>query len=304
VKLKSNSLFLAFSLFFLSCSDKASYSPKPENIVEKRIPFYFNKVKIERIERDIAFLSNGQVFNRNGNELNISLLDREREFGFVATKKDDLIASVTTNNSAQLWKDGNQVFNFDFDRISSVDRRLPKPLFRGDNILYFTLDGKIAIFSIQMNKILRVINISYNTEYSNVIDYRLSPNNSLTLLTHKSIMHIENGEEKKVSVDMRGAIFEDDSFFAITKNGEVRKYDYNLKVLESVRFPFAYFVSWGKVDNKIYLIESNGYLIELESDFSERRVFSEDVDLTYENCFFTPQKFICDEKIFYLPLTS
>jgi hypothetical protein len=294
-----NKIFLIFPfLIFIACSDKASYSPEKGTLQSKRLPFYFNNILIDRIENKRAFLSDGRVIDNLGNELNIS-----EKIGFVSTKRGDLIATVTETNSIQVLKDGDTLFSFDFDRVSSVDRRLPRPIFNGNNILYFTLDGKIAIYSIDLKKILKVVNVSYETDYGNVIDYRLK-NNSLTLITHKSIMHIENGSDVKVSVDMRGAIFKDDYFFGITKSGEVRKYNYELQVLEKKKFPFAYFVTWGMVADKIYLLESNGYFIELKSDFSSYRVFREDVDLDDENCFFTPEKFICDEKVFYLPLSG
>jgi WD40 repeat protein len=300
VRLLSLSLLTLLLISLSSCSSKTDYRPKKEEIVNGRLPFIFNKVTIDRVEHDRVILSNGCVFDRFGNELNIS---EESKRGFVSSENGNLIASVNEDNSVELFdKSSNKtIFKEKFNRVSTIDRRLPKPLFDKDNILYFTLDGKIVIYSTKFRKIQRVISVSFDSDYGNVIDYRLTAN-SITLLTHREILQITEDSDKKISLPLRGAIFHDDHFFAIAKNGEVRKYNYQLELLDSIKFQFAYFVAFGEVDGRIYLIESNGWLIDLDRDFKDYRVFEENVDLDYENCFFTPQRFLCDNKFFRLPL--
>lgn len=295
-------LILIISIFFISCADKPSFTPEKANIQEKTIPFIFNNKKIEKIEHNQVKLSDGSLFDRNNssikNKVNLENLKDE----IVFSQKDNLVAYISENNSVSLFdiEKNSTIFQEPFPQTSIIDRRLPKPLFDKNNILYFTLDGKIAIFSIEKKQIVRVISIDENDDFSNVIDYKLSEN-SIILVTHRKLMMITDYSDESINLNLRGSIFGKENIFLVTKDGEIRKYDYKLNLIKSIKYPFAYFVSFGKVDNNIYLIESQGYVIELNSDLESYRVISSELD--DENCFFTNEKFICDEKTFKIPLS-
>ncbi len=289
-------LILSTALLFISCSGKNSYKPDRTKRVHKRLPFLFNSTTIEKIGHNRVYLSNGKVFDRDGVEI-----EEVEEYGVIYSKHENLIAYITEENVLKLLEDEKEIFSANFDKVSTIDVRIPAPLFDGRNILYFTLDGKIAIYSKKFNKISRVVPVSFASNYSNVIDYRLF-GKSLTLITHREILQIDETFDKKISLPIRGAIFKENYFFLITKDGEIRKYDYKLQLLNSKKFPLAYFVAFREVDERIYLLESEGYLIDLDINFQDYKVYYEPIDLDRENCFFTPQKLICDNKTVRLPL--
>jgi len=298
--------FFIFFLVFTGCSNKQYYTPEHSHLEDKRIPFIFKRgEKLERVENDRVILSTGEIFNRDGDKIenieqNISSLLKDE---VVWTKESNLIAYVTDGNLIALY-DLNRKQNIFQERFSpapTIDRRLPPPLFNDNTILYFTLDGKIAIFSIKEMKIKRVISaIGSGEDYSNIISYQLR-DSDLTLITHRGAMVIGDNFDESIKLELRGAIYEDNSIILITKDGDVRRYSRNLILQNHIKFPLAYFVAFGEVGDKIYLIESQGYVIELDRDFKNYRVIPSELD--DENCFFTPKRFICDEKFFRLPLS-
>jgi len=300
-----NSIFgiLILSLFS-ACSNKAHFTPNKSNFEkEKRIPFIFTKTTLKFIGNHQVLLSDNRLIDSHGQKVSqdletANLINDEVVF----TKNKNYVAYITENNSVTLFDTvQNQViFSEKFPTVITIDRRLPKPFFTQDSILYFTLDGKIAVYSISKHQISRVVSVSETGDYSNIIDYKFS-DTSLILLTHKKLLLISDNYDDNIVVDIRGTIFEKDNFYLVTKDGEVRNYDYKLVLQKKIKFPFAYFVSFGKVEKKIYLIESQGYIIELDSDLEKYRVI--DSELDDENCFFTDKKFICDEKFFRLPLS-
>jgi hypothetical protein len=299
--------FITISLLILfsACSSKPHYIPEKSKYEDKILPFLFSKVTLQKIGNSEIKLSDGRVINRNGEEID----DLRKELGEIAenwvsiSKKENLIAFVDIENRVSLFDHLKKqtIFSSKFATASSIDGRLPNPVFDGENILYFTLDGKIAVFSISENQIVRVIKVGEAENYSNVVDFHLSKN-SITLLTHKELLLIKDDFSEKLEFNIRGAIFEsDETFILIKKDGELVRYNENLEPLEKIKFPFAYFIAFGKVEDKIYLVESAGYVIELKSDFSDYRVLPSELD--DEKCFFAKDRFICDEKELPVPLS-
>jgi len=304
VLLRNSFFWILIISLFSACTNKAHFIPNSSNFEkEKRIPFIFTKTTLKFVGNNQVLLSDNRLIDSHGkkvikNSETSDLINDE----VVLTKNKNFIAYVTENNSIVLFDivQKQVIFSEKFPTVITIDRRLPKPLFEKDSILYFTLDGKIAVYSIPDNKISRVISVNDTGDYSNIISYQLSEN-SLILLTHKKLLLISDNYDDNIIVDIRGAIFQKDNFYLITKNGEIRNYDYKLSLQKQIKFPFAYFIAFGKVKEKIYLIESQGYIIEIDSDLDKYRVI--DSELDDENCFFTEQKFICDEKFFRLPLS-
>ncbi len=300
MNLLKNSLVIPL-IFLGGCSSKPYYSPEPTHLKDEPVHFIYQRDKqIKRIEFNRVILSTGEIYNRNGDLVKpedkiANLLSDE----VVWSKRDNLVAYITDNNSIALFdSDKNQtLFRETFSSVSTIDRRLPPPIFDKDNILYFTFNGQIAIFSISQMKIIKVVSIGKGEDYPNIIDYQLREND-LTVITHRGITVLGDNFDEHIDLDLRGAIFEPNSIFLITKDGDVRRYDRKLMLIKNIKFPFAYFIAWGEVKDTIYLIESQGYIIKLNKDLTDYQVTPSELD--DENCFFTPQRFICDEKFFRL----
>ena len=292
--------FLFPILILGGCSSKPSYTPELKHYQDRQLHFIYQRGKyIDRIEFHRAIFSTGEIDNfGNSSETSSKLFPDE----VVESRRDNLVAFVKESNSIGLFdlEKNSTIFQYKFTTVATIDRRLPPPKFEGENILYFTLDGKVAIFSIPRLRIVKVFSIGTGEDYPNVVDYQLRPND-LTLITHRKAMVIGDGFDEEVKLNLRGAIFESEAIYLITKDGEVRKYSRKLQLEKKIKFPFAYFVTWGEVGNKIYLIESQGYIIELDRDLENYRVIPAP-ELEDINCYINSKKLVCDERFLRLPL--
>jgi hypothetical protein len=306
LQLNKNIFIVLPAIFLASCSSKQYFVPE-ESKVEKnqQLHFLYNHININYLGYDEVFLSNGSKFDKNGLEINSSLknIDKRIEDAIVWSEKNNQIAYLTSENIIALFdkKSGKTIFKKRLEEVQSFDRRVPKPVFDGENILYFSLDGKIIVISKNGEKILRTFSIGSGRDYSNIIDYSLTQDHFIAV-SHREIVSISDIGEFREELNIRGAIFNKNSsiFYIVTKDGEIIKYNSKLVIQDRIKFPFARFISFGIHDNKIILIESNGYIIEIDVNLKNYRVFNSELDS--ENCFFAKDKFICDEKILKLPL--
>jgi len=307
--------FLALSLtvlpifIFSSCSSKQYYIPDETKIERNSsLHFIYNQKNIIEAKYDDVSLSTGEIINKSGQEINGSVNFIKNinkniiDEAVVWQEKNNKIAYLTSDNIAILFdiKTGKNIFKNRFESVTSFDRKVPKPIFDGDKIIFFTLDGKIAIFSSEDGKVGRIFSIGSGRDYSNIIDYHVSKD-AFIAVSHREAVSITDLGEFRENKNIRGAIFENNNkFLIITKDGEIIRYNSKLTVLDRVKFPFARFIAFGKVNNKNILLESNGYIVQLDDNLKDYRLFESELDT--ENCFFTPNKFICDGKDLKLPL--
>ncbi len=289
-------------IFISSCSSKQYYIPDESKIERNnKLHFIYNQNKINEIKYDEVILSTGETFDKNGKESNSSINNIIVD-SIVWQEQNNKIAYVTSDNIIILFdkKTNKNILKHRFESVMSFDRRIPKPIFDKDHIIFFTLDGKIAIYSNKTGTVGRIFSIGSGKEYNNIIDYHVSKAVFIAV-SHREIVSITDLGEFREQINIRGVIFENnDTLLIITKDGEVIRYNSKLVVQDRIKFPFARFVSFGKINNKNILLESEGYIIELDENLKDYRVFESELDS--ENCFFTPNKFICDGKDLKLPL--
>jgi hypothetical protein len=219
------------------------------------------------------------------------------------SENGDILSYVLDNNSFGLYslKNNKVIFEDEYKSVTTYDKRLPNPIFYKDKIYIFTLDGHMVIIdaSTDLVKAQKSLNISSGLLYSNVIDYDIEYSQydtNFAVLTQTELVLIKNDKiVKRHSDNIRGAIFDKDFIFLLTKNGEIIKFNRDLEEQDRAKFPLAYFVNFGESGNFIYLLESQGYFIKVRKNrLADSEVFKTELD--EENCFVTKTYFICDEK--------
>ena len=317
---------LALLLFTAGCSSKKEFEPK--TIEQKSVSFINQGIKIESINGSIATLRKNRAITTDGTKVklnidgdviqidddNSTLQIRDKAIYFnseqvielshkvvKASKRDDMVAYILSNGDIGLYSinEKSTIFREKYESVDTIDSRLPNPLFDGRTIIFFTLNGKLAVYNLNSNTLVREFTIGIAKDYSNVIDFKMSKE-SLYLLTQREIVKLSELGDERREFNIRGAIFDKNIIYIVEKDGSVIKLDSELNRLASIKSPFAYFRSWGLSGDKIYLIESNGYIIETDLELENYRVFES--TLSDERCFFSRDRFICDNKFFRLPL--
>lgn len=302
--LKYSHIFFITLLILGGCSGVV-YVPEDEYFKSKKVSVKYLDATIVTAGFDEVKLSNGKIFDIFNREVSPPEIHFDDEVVSAESKKHKLIAYVSEKNEIKVFslEQNKTIFSAPFQPENTFDARLPKPVFDKDSIMFFTLDGSVIIYLISENKIVRSFSLKSKDYSNNVIAYKLAKD-YLLVANSNEVFIIQENFQDKLEANIRGLIFDDKDeniFYLLTKDGEIRKYNTNFKLLKKVKFPFAHFVAFGETHGEIYLLESQGYLIKMDLNLEHRSIV--DAEIYQENCFFTKERFICDELTFKLPLS-
>lgn len=306
-------ILLTASIYLLvGCSSKEYYKPKVElsgeyvlsgylpseiistnadgailkdaHIISNQIEKYSLKENYRFLMKNNDYIISSSIDGKvNFHSTNKSLEDKE-----IDLKKTIASLNLQQNILAVLFAD-NEIALYDFttkellfkesgSTVSAVDNRIVKPFFLNDLVIFLTLDGKVTIVSSTEKEVLRSSIISSEPNFNNAIYFNVNNNKLLAATTYKLLVISE--DEKRESLEMRDVIFNDEGIYVTTKEGKVMLLTPELKVKREMKFPFAHFLGM-LVSDKIYLLEKEGYMLVIEKDFSDYKVYEVDIDDGY-----------------------
>ncbi len=195
-----------------------------------------------------------------------------------ASVDGDLLAVLFASNDMALYTLHNKelIYRFSSSAPIVVDSRIQPPHFLGKLVLFFTLDGKLVVIDTQEKELLRSTIVSSQPYFDNII-YFNSVDDTLFLATQYKIFTLVD-REYRASFNLRDALFDRDGIWLATKEGEIIHLDERLNIIAKKKFPFAHFLAMIATDEKIYVLEKNGYLIEIDKEFAKEKIYSIDID--------------------------
>jgi hypothetical protein len=198
-----------------------------------------------------------------------------------ASVKGDVLAVLFANNDMALYNISNRkLFLLVHDEPPiAVDARVINPYFMDDLVMFLTLNGKIVVVNSKLKKKLRTIIISSEENFNNVIYFNLIDSKLIAATTYK-ILSIAK-KEIRLNYEIRNIICDDKDIFITTKQGEVISLTPNLHVNAKIKFPFAHFLGMIAYEDKLYLLEKEGYIIELSKDLLKYDVYKVDLEDGY-----------------------
>ena len=204
-------------------------------------------------------------------------------------KKTIATASINDNTLAVLFADSEMaLYSIDTKEVLlkeqggkslAVDARVTPPYFMNDLVLFSTLDGKVIIVNVALKKKLRTVIVSTEDNFNNII-YLDVIDNKIIAATGTKILSLAQ-KEIRVKYEIRNIIYDDMNLYIATKQGEIISLTPDLQVNAKEKFPFAHFVSMISHNNKLYVLEKEGYLIVIEKDLSNYSVHEVDLEDGY-----------------------
>jgi hypothetical protein len=300
-------------LLFSACSTKEYYKPK----VETEDWAISGKLKSAIVDRnyDGAVLENGEIITRKGisevklpegyrfvsqsggwiiaSQINgdVLLIDEttpklQQKFELkktiaAASIKDDILAVLFANNEKALYSIQSKelIFKEQGNPPSAVDSRIVNPYFLNELVLFLTLDGKIDIINSESKKLLRSMIVSSEDHFNNIIYFNVIDNIMFAATSYRIISL--GDKEMRQSYELRDILFDKDGIWLSTKQGEVYALTPSLQLKAKKKFPFAHFLGMIVTEEKIYLLERQGFLIEMDKDLQNYKVYDVDIDDGY-----------------------
>lgn len=213
-----------------------------------------------------------------------------------ASVKDDILAILFADNEMALYSISTKelILKEKGNAQKIIDSRVVNPHFMNDLVLFFTLDGKLVIINTQLKKKLRTVIVSSEDNFNNIIYFNILESKIIAATGHKMLSMAQ--KETRVKYELRNVVDIENQVFISTKQGEVISLTPDLQMNAKVKFPFAHFLGMIAHNDKLYLLEKEGYIIEITKDLLEYKVY--EVDIADGYIFVADKKFyIADEYI-------
>ncbi|TLD81774.1 plasminogen-binding protein [Helicobacter sp. MIT 05-5293] len=231
------------------------------------------------LEKDYKFLSQDEhyfLFQKqckdllivDANNKNIQTIPYD-QCVLSARLQGDKIAMVLIDNTLVYYnvKDSQTIFSQKYAPVIAINSYLASPYISSEYIVYPDLEGKVLVYSIAQNKIIKDILVSSDKFFNNVI-YLYTQNNYLVAATSKRVSVVIDNRSFKYDIDLRDVLFYKNNIYVLSIEGEIIEMDHTLNPLRRVKLPFAILSGIVIQDNKLYTLEKGGYVIELDlADF-------------------------------------
>ena len=261
-------------------------------------------IKVDETQRVIADSDGWIISSKIDGNLTISNIQNPENITVFELKKTIASASIKANMLAVLFADSEMAL-YDINtkdlilkeqgsKSLAVDSRIATPHFMNNLVLFSTLDGKVVIINTEKKKKLRTIIVSSEDNFNNIIYFNVI-DNKIIAATGTKILSLAS-KEVRVKYEIRNMVYDDENIFITTKQGEVISLTPDMQVNAKIKFPFAHFLGLISHEDKLYLLEKEGYLIVLEKDLFDYSVHEVDIEDGY---IFTGDKtfYIADEYI-------
>lgn len=298
---------LSFILVLTGCSSKKYFEPEDTEgdlkVQTESIPY-----DIKSMNRVGATLENGQVITKDGlsefklpenfDFLNISedgkviatnnkdkilIGEEELTIGDVviaASLKDDRLALIYSNNTIELIDMVNNKTLFkEYQPISLAnDTRVTNPHFMGNLILFPTLNGKVIIVSKASNEAVKNISVDPDGKFNNIIFLDVIQSlQTLIVATPNKIVSISPKEILAKDYELRDILVNKEDVFIATIDGQIIKLSPYLEEVSKSKYKYSKIHSLAYT-NSLYAIESQGYIININDDFTSKKVYDFDFD--------------------------
>jgi len=299
-----------FVLIFSACSTKKVFEPKNvdddwnkyASLDEDIVDTSFNvalledgtvltkdgiiNAKIDEENRAISYSDNWIVSaSLDGNVTLTSTDDTTLQENFslkktiaAASVKDDTLAILFADNELALYSISTKKIFFRDQGSESlaVNTKIVNPYFLNDLVVFSTLDGKIVIVNAKLKKKLRTVIVSAEDHFNNVIYFKMIKDKIVAATGYKILSMSD--KEIRAKYEIRNMVYDDKNIFIATKQGEVVSLTPNLELNAKIKFPFAHFLGMISNEDKLYILEKEGYMIVLNKNMKDYTIYDTDVE--------------------------
>jgi hypothetical protein len=197
---------------------------------------------------------------------------------YSATKNGDLIAVVFEDNEYGIYdlKKKSLIFKNSDDGMIEARYIHASPIFYNDLVLFPLLTGNVAVVDLTKNQFVRNLIISEKNINDNVIFLKIVKDklfmatpHALVLFNPNFLIHYDD--------DIKYVIDNGNYLYIFTIDGRVVKLDTDLKKIKEIKLPYASFSFPGVCRGRIYTVEYENYLIEIDKNLNYK-VYEGDFD--------------------------
>ncbi|WP_295420583.1 hypothetical protein [Sulfurovum sp.] len=216
-----------------------------------------------------------------------------------ASIKNGVIAYILNNNTFGIYQveDNRKVLESRSERTFAIDTRAASPMFIDHLAVMPMLDGKLIIVNAKNTEDAKVVYLSSEKVFNNVV-YLSRMGNTMVAATPKKLITLGNDGKKEYRANISEVTVSGGHVYLFTKEGEVIELDKTLQPLAHKKFKYAHFSASTAFDGKVYALDQQGSLIVLSSDLSKYKIY--DLGEVDNPVFITGSKLYKDGRIIEL----
>ncbi|MDQ7085515.1 MAG: hypothetical protein Q9M36_11570 [Sulfurovum sp.] len=191
-----------------------------------------------------------------------------------ASINNGVIAYILNNNTFGIYlmaKD-QKVIESRSERTYAIDTRAASPMFVENLVVMPMLDGKIIIVNIHDSQNAKVVYISNESSFNNVI-YLSRVKNTMIASTPTRVITLGGTGKKEYKANISEIAVEKNRIYLFTQEGHIIALNLALEVMHQTQFKFAHYAVGTAIDGKVYALDQQGSLIVLNSTLSQSKIY-------------------------------
>ena len=317
--------FAALALLFSGCSSKKYYEPESTFSASHASKSY--GANLVDVSGDGGTLDNGSYLGKAGvNAINIGegyrFLNESNKYVLTAnaegilkiidkntkeavravslhtpvvsaTIKNGVIAYILNNNTFGIYivSENRKIVENRSERTFAIDTRAANPMFIENLVVMPMLDGKLIIVNIGDTENAKVVYISSEVAFNNVI-HLSRMGNTMVAATQKRLITLGTQGKLEHRANISEVAVDNGRIYIFSKEGEVVALTPSLEVVGKSKFKFAHYSVGTAFDGKVFGLDQQGSLIVLNRNLTKSKVY--DLGAVSEPAFITGTKLYKD----------
>jgi len=321
-------LLAAAALLFSGCSSKHYFEPAETYSASQATSAYGST--IVDLSRDGATLENGQYIGRKGlqqinlgegyrflsengtyllagnSEGKLKIINKKSGKILRTVALDVPIVSATIHNGtiAYILNDNafgiyringdKKVIENRSEAIYAIDTRAASPMFIDSLVVMPMLDGKLVVLDSSNPVDAKVIYLSSDKAFNNVI-YLSRMGDTMVAATPKKLITLGVDGQMEYRANISDVAVSGSNIYLFSKEGEIIKFNRMLEELGKKKFKYAHFAASTAIGGKVYALDQQGSLIVLSPDLEKYKIY--DLDEVESPVFISGTRLYKDGKI-------
>lgn len=191
-----------------------------------------------------------------------------------ATINQGAIAYILNNNTFGIYQmsDNTKVIESRSERTYAIDTRAASPMFIDSLVVMPMLDGKLIVVDVADTENAKVVYISSEKAFNNVI-FLSRVGNTMIAATTKRLISLGDGGKQEYSANISEVAVDNGRIYLFTKEGEVLALDSNLKVVGTSKYKFAHYAAGTAFGGRVYALDQQGSLIVMNSALRKHKIY-------------------------------
>lgn len=331
MKTLSLALFTLVALLFTGCSSKKYFEPKQTFSASNASSSYGGNMV--DLSRNGGTLDSGQYIGKSGvsslklaegyrflnendryvlaanAEGTLNIIDKRTQKSVRAVSlhvpvvsasiKNGLIGYVLNNNTFGIYRmsDNSKIVESRSESTFAIDTRAASPMFIENLLVMPMLDGKLIIVNVADAENAKVVYISSEKAFNNVI-YLSREGNTMVAATPKRLITLGSDGQNEYQANISEVAISGNSIYLFTKEGEVISLSHGLEEKGRAKYKFAHYAVGTAFGGRVYALDQQGSLIVMNSDLSKNKIY--DLGEVSEPAFITGTKLYKDGKVIEL----